>query len=293
MNEIPQFIEINGHKIAVKAYNEHLGNTPIIFIHGVMGSYKFFEASLPKKFLEYHRFYSLSLPAHSPSIMSKDFNPDDVNENFFITYIQDSVDKLIGDNPYILVGHSTGGFIALIHACQRPKNLKGIISIAGFYEGDWGSLEGLMLKLANLGKWTKPIFNTNIRISFFAFIQRMSAFTLSYDKKAFRKSKRTNLMLKTIRPDTVRQKPDDLYFLFSKISTLDIKSALKNINVPTYLFIGSHDPIISASQSLILASEVPNAKLVVFDKVGHMMFMECESKFDAKFIDAMDNLLKQ
>ena len=38
--------------------------------------------------------------------------------------------RLIPDSPYILVGHSDGGSIALIHAAERPPLLKGIMTEA-------------------------------------------------------------------------------------------------------------------------------------------------------------------
>jgi pimeloyl-ACP methyl ester carboxylesterase len=40
------------------------------------------------------------------------------------------IEQVIPDRPYVLIGHSDGGSISLIHAAERPAHLKGIITEA-------------------------------------------------------------------------------------------------------------------------------------------------------------------
>lgn len=52
--------------------------------------------------------------------------------------------------------------------------------------------------------------------------------------------------------------------------------------MPCYIFYGTHDPEVPVEQSLLLVSEIPGAKPVAFQRVGHMPFIEdSEAYFNA------------
>ena len=53
------------------------------------------------------------------------------------------LEKLIPDSPYLLIGHSDGGSIALIAGSERPPLLKGIITAAAHVFVEHCSLEGI------------------------------------------------------------------------------------------------------------------------------------------------------
>ncbi|MCF6319896.1 MAG: alpha/beta hydrolase [Proteobacteria bacterium] len=285
------FIPVEGHLIAVQAANETINTTPIIFIHGVLASYKFWNEVLPEEIRENRCWYSVSLPGHHPSDVPKAFNAKKINEQWFAKYLDEVVKRLVGDKDYILAGHSTGGFAILNYASTQPERLKGVISIAGFYKGDWGGIEGALVKLAALGSWAKPLFIANLALGRLSFpVQRWLSKQLAYNKKAYIKSSITNKMLKCIQPLMQQQKLANLFPLFNRIKFLNIIAALKNIAVPTYIFAGNKDPVISAEQSLILASYIPDTKTIAFDQVGHMPFMETEDQFSSDFIAAINQL---
>jgi pimeloyl-ACP methyl ester carboxylesterase len=89
-------------------------------------------------------------------------------------------------------------------------------------------------------------------------------------------------MLANIESDTVRQDPAALFSLFNGISRLAIADQHSAIKLPCTLFVGSHDPVVQPQQSLVLISQLPKAKTVIFKNVGHMPFMEdTEAFFDA------------
>ena len=49
---------------------------------------------------------------------------------------------------------------------------------------------------------------------------------------------------------------------------------MKQITTPCYIFAGTHDPVVPAGQSLLIAGSIQHAKTIVFRDVGHMPFME-------------------
>ncbi|MBM9603790.1 alpha/beta fold hydrolase [Desulfopila inferna] len=53
------------------------------------------------------------------------------------------LDRIIPDTPYILIGHSDGGSIALIYGARRPSKLRGIITEAAHVFVDSETITGI------------------------------------------------------------------------------------------------------------------------------------------------------
>lgn len=272
------FVESEGHQLAYLAVNEHLASDEepaIVFIHGVLASVNFWHDCVPPEFKEGRAWYSLSLPAHHPSTVPKSFKFGDVDEEWFFDIMNGALQELLGEKKAIVVGHSTGGFCALNLAIHQAPNVFGIVSVAGFHSGKWGGVEGLLVKLAGLGKWAKSLFVSNIRIAQSSyFVRRTFAGLLAYNRKAYRSNPLSQRMLENIEANTLAQDPVALFTLFNGIATLEIADQLNRIDMPCYIFSGTHDPVVPAAQSRVLVSEIPDAKSVVFEHVGHMPFME-------------------
>ncbi|MCB1153196.1 alpha/beta fold hydrolase [bacterium] len=196
--------------------------------------------------------------------------------------------KLLGRRKAVVVGHSTGGYSALNLAMHQSPNVLGIVCIAGFHSGKWDGVEGQLVKLAGLGAWTKPLFVANLALAKRSrFIQRMFASFLANDSKAYRANPRSRRMLENIRPNVVEQDAGALFSLFRGISSLEVLDQMAAISVPCHLFAGTHDPVVSARQSLALVGKIPHAKTVVFQGVGHMPFIESTDLYD----DALERAL--
>ncbi len=289
------FVESEGHRLAYLSVNEHLAGEneqpAIVFIHGILASVNFWRDCVPPSFKEDRAWYSLSLPAHHPSIVPPDFEPEQVNEQWFFRLMNGALKELLGDKKAIVIGHSTGGFSALILAIHQVPNVMGIVSVGGFHSGKWGGVEGQLVKLAGLGKWAKSLFVFNIALARrIHLIQRVFASLLAYNRKAYRASPLSQRMLENIQPNTRQQDPAALFPLFNGIGPLDIADQLHAISMPCYIFAGSHDPVVPAQQSLVLAGEIPHAKAVVFRNVGHMPFMEDTEAYFHALEQAVTNI---
>lgn len=291
------FVETQGHRLAYLAVNEHLASDAqpaIIFIHGVLASASFWLDCVPPEFKENRAWYSLSLPAHHPSTVPPDFEPGDVNEQWFFRLMNDALKELLGDRKAIIVGHSTGGFCALNLAIHQSPNLVGIVSVGGFHSGQWGSVEGLLVKLAGLGKWARGSFVSNIFLAQRSrFIRRTFASLLAYDRRAYRSNPLSQRMLDNIEQDVLEQDPAALFAFFHGIGPMDIAGQLDQIRVPCYIFAGTHDPVVPAAQSLVLSSRIPHAKTIAFRNVGHMPFMEDTAAYFAALELALADMTEQ
>lgn len=287
------FVQSHGHQLAYLAVNEHLAgddDPAIVFIHGVLASVNFWRDCVPPAFREGRAWYSLSLPAHHPSTVPRDFKPDDVDEAWFFDVMNGALKELLGDRKAIVVGHSTGGFCALNLAIHHAPNVVGIVSVAGFHRGVWGGVEGMLLKLAGLGTWAKPLFVSNIRVSQWShFVRRHFAAMLAHDRKAYRSNPLSQRVLADFEPDIMAHDPAALFVLFNGIARLEIADRLHRIEMPCYILSGSHDPVVPTEQSQRLAGDIPGAKSVVFENVGHMPFIEdpdaCASALEGAISD--------
>jgi len=290
-------VESEGHRMAYLAVNEHLAcdeQPAIVFIHGVLASINFWRDCVPPGFKTDRAWYSLSLPAHHPSTVPADFKPEQVSAQWFYDVMNGALKELLGDRKAIIVGHSTGGFSALNLAIHQAPNLVGIVSIAGFHCGNWGGAEGLLVKLAGLGRWAKGLFALNIRLAGKShFIQRVFASLLAYNRRVYRANPLSQRMIENIRPDVCAQNPAALFPLFNGISRLEIADQLDQIDMPCYLFAGTDDPVVSAKQSLLLAGNIVGANTVVFRNVGHMPFIEDTEAYTAALEQALNDIEAQ
>ena len=287
MNIKEGFVEAEGHRLAYLAVNEGLSQSDeqpaIVFIHGVLASVNFWRDCVPPSFKTDRSWYALSLPAHHPSTVPADFSSSQVNDDWFSRVMSGTLAQLLGDRKAIIVGHSTGGYCALTLAAHHAPNVLGVISVAGFHSGKWGGVEGQLVKLSSLGPRAESLFVANIKIAKFSrAVRRIFASLLAHDHRAYRANPLSKKLLDNISPDVRKQSPAALFQLFAGISQLEVLDRFSRIDVPTYLFVGTHDPVVPAQQSLALAGKLPKAQTVVFNEVGHMPFIEdSQTYFDA------------
>ncbi len=278
MNVREGFVEIEGHRLAFLAVNEHLAGPEepaVVFIHGVLVSVNFWRDAVPPDFRDNRAWYALSLPAHHPSTVPADFDAGQVDEAWFHRLMDGALAQLLGDRKAIVVGHSTGGFAALNLAIHHSPHVAGIVSVAGFHRGQWGGAEGQLLKLAGWGQWAKPLFSLNILTArHSALVQKVFASLLAHDRKAFLRSPLSRRMFENTRENIRGHDPAALFCLFNGISKLEIGHRLGEVRVPCHIFAGTHDPVVPGDQSRLIARNVADAHTEMFRNVGHMPFME-------------------
>lgn len=294
MNVREGFVEVDGHRLAFLAVNEHLtrpDELPVVFIHGVLASVNCWRDAVPPAFKSDRAWYALSLPAHYPSTVPADFSPEQVDEQWFYRIMNGALEQLFGGRKAIVVGHSTGGFSALNLAINQSPNVAGIVSVAGFHQGKWGGVEGQLLTLAGLGRWAKPLFALNITIARHSkVVRKIFASLLAHDSRAFLRNPLGQQFLENISADTEGQNGAALFNLFNGITRLEIGHRLNEISMPCHVFAGTHDSVVPASQSLLLAANIPGAITTVFRDTGHMIYVEDSTTYDAALEGAVKDI---
>jgi len=178
-------IKVNGHKIVAAEFNKNISGIPIIFIHGITASINYWEPLQVPIIKDKFHWYSLSLPGHYPATLPPGFKNEDMTADMIGHVLIEAIKELVGDQSYILAGHSTGGFAILQIAANFPENIAGAISISGFAKGKWNGTLGLLQNFARAGMVGRAIFRSNLKIlAGSRFIYRIAAGFYTKDRKA-------------------------------------------------------------------------------------------------------------
>lgn len=103
---------------------------PIVLLHGFCESNVIFDSLLPELSSRY-QVLTPNLPGHGTEPLGKD-----LNDTFALAdwLFQELRPKITG--PFVLVGHSLGGYIAAAFASRYPQQLKGLMMLHSTAFGD-------------------------------------------------------------------------------------------------------------------------------------------------------------
>lgn len=253
----------------VKLYYEALGEgTPVIFVHGVWMSGKFFQKQLPY-FRQNYRAIALDLRCHGKS--------SHVHSGHTITGYAGDLHKFIQTfnlKDIVLVGWSMGAFVVWEYMKQfGQENIKGTVIID---------------ELASDFKWPDfPIgaFNMETLIHFMKEIQtNRDSFVKEFIPLMFKNGladEEMDWMFAEVSklPESVASA-----ILFDQ-SVVDYRSLLPTIKIPTLLCFGREEKLIPVAAGKHLQENIPNSKLVVFENSCHCPFLEEADLFN-KEVDA-------
>lgn len=265
---------IERHRIVALEYNAHKVGTPAILIHGILSSVGFW----PEEghiFHDQFHWYSLSLPGHYPAVFPDGFRHENLSAETIARVLIKSIQQLVGNQPVLLVGHSTGAFAALAIAAQAPEMVRGIISVGGFAQGKWGGLLRLLQWQARMGRAGEAMFRMNVRsgVLYPRIALALSSFYAA-DKWAYFSYPN---IYRSIQEQFVYSKHLDPYAMahyFNRMSDIDISDWLPRITAPTLVITGDKDPIVPSLQSALIASSVAHGELAMVAGAGHMVMME-------------------
>ncbi|OUL25493.1 hypothetical protein BV372_27865 [Nostoc sp. T09] len=268
---MPQYIEVGEHRLIALGANQNQLGIPIIFLHGITLSANFWTPNLPPIVRENLPWYSLSLPGHYPDF----YQPELLTADMLADILMSAIQKLVGKQPVALVGYSTGGFAALNLAAHFPNQIKGIFCISGFSQGQWQGLLGWLQRLSQSGAMGKLL----CKILCKAFMLNQAFYKLGCsmnagDRQAYWNAPTLQTTVDAVYPDVIKHNLNNLVDLFDWFANMDISHLLSKIQVPTLILSGDRDPIIPLTQAKFIASQIPDAELIVLQGMGHMFFAE-------------------
>ncbi len=274
-----RLLRLGQHTLAVRAFNETQPGTPLVFIHGITSSVNFW-ARGQTDLVAARRWYSLSLPGHYPSQFAPGFTPDQLTPELMADLTAEAICQLVGDQPVILVGHSTGGFTTLAVAARHPERVKAAVCVSGFALGYWTGALRLLQREARLGGIGHRVFKLSLRGMTSAFaVYKASLRFYTADHHAVYRYPGLDAVLHDQYPDAVRLDLDAMIAFFSRMPDIDITGWLPRIQAPLLVLAGDADRIVPPEQARIIAQSVPGSTLHLFQGAGHLPMVERRAEY--------------
>lgn len=216
--------------------------------------------------------HCLSLPGHAPG--------EDAQDTALImasgewrSIMQQRIRRLTKDKPVHLVGHSSGGLLAVVLAARSPSLVKSLTLVGAPMAGhrDYRyCLQAEVLKRDHVGRWLltwlwQTALSTRERF------ERATS-TVLPPRYAAAIPDAMRQTLRKCDPEAIRQ--------FAKwLLDQDVAATARHVNVPTLLVIGRDDRVVPAHHQIRFLRTLPKAQAQIVSG-GHLPFIEQPIAFE-------------
>ncbi len=232
---------------------------PLVLLHGTGSSLHTWEEWTNQLSNEY-QVISLDLPGFG--LTGKHF-ANDYSIKAYTDFLDIFLDKL-GVTHINLAGNSLGGHIAWQYALDHSNRVKKLILLnsSGFQKED--SDVSLAFRLANL-----PLINKlMLRITPKSLVESSLEEVYHNDNKV------TDKLVNRVHSLQLRRGNRQAFIDKSSYEYTDRSADLKNIQCPTLIQWGKHDAWFPARWAKDFETSIPNARLIIYDKAGHVPMEE-------------------
>jgi pimeloyl-ACP methyl ester carboxylesterase len=272
-------VQYLGHTLT---WEEHSpGEHTLVFIHGFSAARQGW-IPLLDPFMALGRCVTLDLPGHGDARVPPDYAV--LEQGILFDLQARAVQELSGGQPVTLIGHSTGGLVALGVAARLPRVVKRAVSIDGVVWGPLGGLLGTAHWL--LGHYLYPAF-----WALWAFTQ-IQPWSMMYgltsyvhDKRALWRSQAAWEMCRQTYPIYRRQRLRNLAILLNLLEKCDVRPLAAGLEIPVLAIAGAQDPIVPCEQVHWLEEHLPNVEVKVIDGVGHAPQLEAAAVWEQTILD--------
>ncbi|WP_249872624.1 alpha/beta fold hydrolase [Oceanobacillus saliphilus] len=244
----------------VKIYCEYIlnGKPPLVLVHGFVSSTYTFNRLIPL-LAKHFSIIALDLPGFGRSEKSMSFVYSYEN---YAKIVAECIDYFRLKNVCI-IGHSMGGQIALYTARLIPEQINRLILLSS--SGYLKSANRLMILCSYL-----PLFNIavkrrvtrrDVRESLQNVFYNQALITDDHIREFEGPLKEENFYKSLVR--LLRHREGDLN-----------ANQLKEVKTPALLIWGEEDKVVPVGVGKRLEADLPNAKLITFEKTGHLVTEE-------------------
>jgi pimeloyl-ACP methyl ester carboxylesterase len=250
---------------------------PILFVHGLGGCWRNWLENLPH-FGRTHRAIALDLPGFGDSPMPS----WPIEMPAYGRLIHDFCEKLGIERVAALVGNSMGGFVSTEAAIERPSRFGRLVlvSAAGisFAEAQGRRLEaGVNLFEAGMALLAGPhrTWFTRPRGREVAFGR-----VFHYPNRV-----RPELLREQLEPSI---RAPGFADAIRAIGGYDTRHRLTEIEIPTLVVWGLLDRVVPVEAAIGYHRMIPDSRLELFERTGHVPQMERPARFNALLDDFVD-----
>jgi pimeloyl-ACP methyl ester carboxylesterase len=250
---------------------------PIVFVHGLSGSWPNWLEQLPA-FAAKHRVVTLDLPGFGHSPMPR----ETISISGYAQLLDRLLDRLEIDAAAV-VGNSMGGFIGAELAIAFPQRVERLVLV---------SAAGISTHAPRGSAQAVPVLRRLERI-----LMASAAWAASVSDTTMRRARLRDAALGVVirhpselpaalAAEQVRGagKPGFIQAL-EAIIDYEIRERLSEIACPTLIVWGERDRLINVHDADVFAELIPNSRKVIFDDTGHMSMLERPEEFNSLLED--------
>ena len=247
-----------------------------VFLHGMVMAPVFWKTYAPD-ICRQGTSVAYPLPGHAPWHLGED------TANLALDGIIEAYARAISrDFPgrsVTLVGHSTGGFMALGLAARHPELIDGVVLMGALACGGLDGLQPFAMRLVRLrtfGQWT---------------FERLLALWISTPERFIRGARgciadasapltreRDRHAIEQVRQALAASRTSDIAALVRLLSSSSLSGELGAIRCPCLNIVGSQDRVIHPGHQLRIQRAVPGMSTMLLDGCGHLPMVERPAK---------------
>ncbi|WP_421381032.1 alpha/beta fold hydrolase [Bacillus salacetis] len=255
MNDITYKVNINDGEVFYEYHRHPSATETFVLLHGFLSSTFSFRHLTPL-LKEQYNVISVDLPPFGQSGKNKEFVYS--YENLARTVIL-LMEKLEIDRIH-LIGHSMGGQIALNVMKQKPELVeKGILLCSSGY------LKKMKWPITMLSYI--PFFHLYVKMHLAKSGVRQNLENVVHDSKMINDEMMFGYLKPFLDDDIFRALTRMIRHREGDLSQHD----LNNIETPCLLIWGKHDRVVPLNVGKRLNKDLPNSKLLVLEKTGHLV----------------------
>ncbi len=250
-------------------YEVHGKGVPLVMIQGFAGNHQawFFQAHVFKKYYKVIIFDNRGIG-----------KTDKSSEPYTIRTMADDVIGLmdsIGVDKAHVLGLSLGGMVAQEVAISYPERVSKLVLGSTFASREVIDIQPELMEALGIREGS-----TDVDISNMDFRKLMN-FMVS---AAFNKRLWRMILLSLARYSMKSINPEGHFKQMAAVTSYTTLDRLHLIKAPTLVITGTGDRIISPGASEVIASHIPNAKLVLVKSGSHAFFMEMRGRFNKEVL---------
>jgi len=268
VDEDSKFIEVNGINVHYKTYGQ--GEPVFILMHGFGASlFTWHEVTIP--LAEYGTIIADDRPAFGLTERPMEWDGENPYSQDAQIELVVSLMNALDIEQAILVGNSAGGTLAMLTALKYPERVQSLIlADPAVYSG------------GGAPAWIRPLLGTpQMRHVGPLFARMFQTRGSEMVELAWHDPSKitTEIVDGYQKPLQIEDWDKVLWELTIASSESDLAERLNEFNMPVLIITGDDDRIVPTEESIRLASDLPNAELVIIEESGHLPHEEQPEEF--------------
>ncbi|WP_175637790.1 alpha/beta fold hydrolase [Metabacillus schmidteae] len=273
------FVEVDGIKLH---YLSKGNGKPVVFLHGGVLSSEDFSDVIELAAQEGYKAIAFDRPGYGHSERPTNEKVTPITQ---AKLIHKALKKLNITDPIILVGHSWSGTMIMSYALQFPNDVEGLVTLGGamYKEGYPAENGDALSELVTTPILGDLIMNTLLATPLGKSMGKETT-KATFSPETPPAGYEEKLLALWGRPTQFKANREDT--LAFPITSKQISSQYKEIEVPTIIVVGENDPFGTIKMAERLQKDLPNSKMVRLPNVGHMI----PENHPEKVLDAIELL---